>query len=74
MKLKVLKNGSLANDLFSAFQAAAMKSFDEKRKSKKTDQCCLQHCCMQSCQQSITIEKSVGDFVASMCRVNALQI
>ena len=35
MKLKVLKNGSLANDLFSAFQASPMKSFGEKRKSKK---------------------------------------
>ena len=34
MKLKVLKNGSLANDLFSAFQASAMESFGEKRKSK----------------------------------------
>ena len=27
--------GSLANDLFSAFQASAMRSFGKKRKSKK---------------------------------------
>ena len=57
MKLKGLKNGSLANDLFSAFEASAMKGFGKMRKSKKTDQCCLQHCCMQSCQQGIGKEK-----------------
>ena len=56
MKLKVLKNGSLANDLFSAFQASAMKSFGEEE-VEKTDQCCLQHCCTQICLQGIGKEK-----------------
>ena len=32
MNLKVLKNGSLVNDMFSAFQASAMKV---KRGSRK---------------------------------------
>ena len=56
MKLKVLKNGSLANDLFSAFQASAMKSFGEKRKSKKlTNAVC--NIAVRSCQQGIGKEK-----------------
>ena len=70
MKLKVLKNGSLANDLFSAFEASAMRSFGEKRKSKK-----LTNAVCNIVSKALKKRKeSVGHFLASVRKVNALQI
>ena len=75
MKLKVLKNGSLANDLFSAFQASAMKSFGEKRKSKKlTNAVCNIAVRKVVCKALQKRKESVGHFLASVLKVNALQI
>ena len=75
MKLKVLKNGSLANDLFSAFEASAMRSFGEKRKSKKLTNAVCNIAVRKVVSKALQKRKeSVGHFLASVRKVNALQI
>ena len=75
MKLKVLKNGSIANDLFSAFQASVMKSFGEKRKSKKLTNALCNIAVRKVVSKALEKRKeSVGHFLASVRKVNALQI
>ena len=69
IKLKVLKNGSLANYLFSAFQASAMKSFGEM-----TNAVCniaLHKVVNKALEKR---KESVGHFLASVRKVNALQL
>ena len=75
MKLKVLKNGSLANDLFSAFEASAMRSFGEKRKSKKLTNAVCNIAVRKVVSKALEKRKeSIGHFLASVRKVNALQI
>ena len=75
MKLKVLKNGSLANDLFSAFQASARRSFGEKRKLKKLTNAVCNIAVRKVVSKALQKRKeSVGHFLASVRKVNALQI
>ena len=75
MKLKVLKNGSLANDLFRAFETSAMKSFGEKRKSKKLTNAVCNIAVRKVVSKALEKRKeSVGHFLASVRKVNALQI
>ena len=74
MKLKVLKNGSLANDLFSAFQASAMRSFGKKGKSKKLTNAVCNIAVRKVVSKALQKRKGVGHFLASVRKVNALQI
>ena len=75
MKLKVLKNGSLSNDLFSGFQASAMRSFGEKRKSKKLTNAFCNIAVQKVVSKALQKRKeSVGHFLASVRKVNTLQI
>ena len=75
MKFKVLKNGSLANDLISAFEASAMKSFGEKRKSKKLTNAVCNIAVRKNVSKALEKRKeSVGHFLASVHKVNAPQI
>ena len=74
MKLKVFKNGSLTNDLFSALQAFVMKSLDRKMKLKLTNAVCtiVVHKVVSNALQKR--KESIWHFVANVCQVNALQI
>ena len=67
MKLKVLKNGSLANDMFSEFEASAMKSFGEKRKSKKLTNAVCNIAVRKIVNKALEKRKeSVGHFLGSV--------
>ena len=72
MKLRVLRKGSLAKDLFSAFKASAMKPL---RKSKKLTNAVCNIAVRKVVRKALQKRKeSVGNFLASVRRVNALQI
>ena len=72
MKLKVM---IIANDLFSAFEASAMKSFGEKRKSKKLTNAVCNIAVRKLVSKVLEKRKeSVGHFLASVRKVTALQI
>ena len=71
-KLRVLRKGSLAKDLFSAFKASTMKPL---RKSKKLTNAVGNIAVRKVDRKALQkIKESVANFLASVRRVNALQI
>ena len=72
MKLRVLKKGSLVNDLFCAFKAAAIKCGDKRKsKIKLTNAVCN----IEVVHMALKKRKEVvGNFLPSVRKVNAIQL